>query len=371
MSSVPKILHIFSTFDLGGTEARTIRLISALNNDYSHIIWAGAQEAMSAKASMGHLSNVTFPTEAAALVLGRPGLLRYYKLAKAMRGYQLILTYSWGAADAVMAYRLFAKLLGLAPLIHHEDGFDEDAPTFRNRLKTQFRKYALPAAHALVVPSMQLEDIALQRWGVPANQLMRISNGINVDAFANITPAKSDICVVGTLAGLREVKNLPRLVRAVATAGPNVRLAIVGDGPERANIIAEAKRLNMVDRLDLHGFQSDIAHFLAGFDIFALSSDSEQYPIALAEAMAAGLPIVSTDVGDIRHMVTPANRAFIIPCDDEAGYGKALQHLTSNAAIRRQLGQANRDHAVRQFQESDMIAAYHKLYADAMAVAER
>lgn len=371
MSSLPKILHIFSTFDLGGTEARTIKLISAFGSEYSHVIWAGVQDAMSAQASMGHLPDVTFPTEAAALVLGRPGLWRYSKLAKAMRGHQLILTYSWGAADAVMAHRLFAKRLGLAPLIHHEDGFDEDAPTFKNRLKARFRKIALPTAYALVVPSMRLADIARQRWGVSADRLMRISNGIDVTAFSNVSPAKRDTCVVGTVAGLRAVKNLPRLVRAVAASGPNTRLAIIGDGPERANIIAEAKRLNMTDRLDLHGFQSDVASFLAGFDIFALSSDSEQYPIALAEAMAAGLPVVATDVGDVRHMVAPANRDFIIPCADEAGYSKALQHLAANAAIRSQLGQANRDHAVRQFQESDMIAAYRKLYADAMTGAER
>jgi L-malate glycosyltransferase len=371
MSPQPRILHIFSTFDPGGTETRTIKLIGAFGQDYKHNIWTGVPNPSDARQNMQHLSDVTFADEAAALLLGRPGLWRYYQLAKAMRGHSLILTYSWGAIDAVMAHRIFGGVLGLPALIHHEDGFDEDVATLRNSLKTLFRRFALRTAHAVVVPSLLLVDIARQRWHIPDKRLVRIGNGVNIGAFSNITSARNDVVVVGTVAGLRVVKNLPRLLRAVAAAGRDIRLAIIGDGPERHTIIAEAKRLGMADRLDLHGFQSDVAPYLAGFDIFALSSDSEQYPIALAEAMAAGLPVIATDVGDIRNMVAAANRDYIIPRDDEASFAAALQKMIDDVALRKKLGQANRQRAIDAFQESDMIAAYRKLYDGAIVAAER
>jgi glycosyltransferase involved in cell wall biosynthesis len=101
-------------------------------------------------------------------------------------------------------------------------------------------------------------------------------------------------------------------VRAVAAAGPNYRLAIAGEGPEREVILAEAQRVGIADRLMMPGFLKDPARFVGLFDIFALSSDSEQYPISLVEAMAAARPVVSTNVGDVAAMVARENRRFIV-----------------------------------------------------------
>jgi glycosyltransferase involved in cell wall biosynthesis len=94
------------------------------------------------------------------------------------------------------------------------------------------------------------------------------------------------------LPGLRAVKNLPRLVRVVASLGEHVWLAIVGEGPEREAIVAQARAVGMEQRLILPGFLPDPARCIGSFDIFALSSDSEQAPISLIEAMAAGRPAV-------------------------------------------------------------------------------
>ena len=190
---------------------------------------------------------------------------------------------------------------------------------------------------------MTLEEIALIDWFRPTANVHRIANGIDIarylkppaaDAFPGLIKREGEM-VVGTIAGLRAVKNLPRLVRAVAAAGPNVRLAIAGEGPERGAIMAEAARLGIADRVIMPGFMRDPAAYVGLFDIFALSSDSEQYPISLVEAMAAGLPAVCTDVGDVRNIVTEANRPFIVAKDDEAGFAAALTKLAGDAALRR------------------------------------
>ena len=92
-------------------------------------------------------------------------------------------------------------------------------------------------------------------------------------------------------------------MRAFATLPGNTRLVIVGEGPERSVIAAEAARCGVSDRVHLPGFLANPHTYLGLFDIFALSSDSEQFPISVAEAMAAGLPVVATDVGDIKAML--------------------------------------------------------------------
>ena len=119
--------------------------------------------------------------------------------------------------------------------------------------------------------------------------------------------------------GCAAVKNLPRLVRAFAAA--RARRA-AGDRRRRAGARRDRsprrRGRGVGDRVLLPGFLADAARYVGHFDIFALSSDSEQFPIALIEAMAAGLPVVATDVGDVCAMVAPENRRYVVPVDDEA-----------------------------------------------------
>src|SRR5690606_14357267 len=117
---------------------------------------------------------------------------------------------------------------------------------------------------------------------------------------------------VGTLAGLRKVKNLPALVRAFSRLPHEWQLVIAGEGPERAAIVAEAERLGIEDRVHLPGFVADPAKLAGLFDIFALSSTSEQFPISVVEAMAAGLPVASPMVGDVAAMVAEENLDFLV-----------------------------------------------------------
>jgi L-malate glycosyltransferase len=207
---------------------------------------------------------------------------------------------------------------------------------------------------------------------------VRIPNGIDIpryqvppsaDAFPGLIKREGEV-VVGTIAGLRAVKNLSRLVRAVAAAGPNVRLAIAGEGPDRAAIAAEAERLGIADRLIMPGFLRDPAGYVGLFDIFALSSDSEQYPISLVEAMAAGLPAVCTDVGDVRNIVAEPNRPYIVQKDDEPGFAAALAKLAGDVALRRSIGSANRALASAEYGQERMFARYAELYGNAMKRAD-
>jgi L-malate glycosyltransferase len=287
-----------------------------------------------------------------------------------MRRFDLVLSYNWGAFDAVMAHHL----LGGPPLIHHEDGFNEDeADTLKSR-RNVYRRIGLAGAFKLVVPSLRLERIALRAWGQTPGRVVRIANGVPTEHFSAPPSAaipglerRAGELVIGTIAGLRAVKNLPRLVRAFAAmSSRNCRLIIVGTGPESERVAAAARQAGVGDRLLMPGFLGDPARWIGHFDIFALSSDSEQFPISLVEAMAAGLPAVATAVGDVPSMVSEDNRPLIVERDDEAALAAGLDSLAERPDLRRAIGEANREKAIAAYDEGLMIRHYARLYGEAI-----
>jgi glycosyltransferase involved in cell wall biosynthesis len=373
-----RILHLHSSFNLGGQESRTVRLMNHFGDQAEHTVLSGVANAFGAADAIDRRIKVSFPKDAAPALAGMPGMGRYRRLASYMKKFHLVLSYNWGAMDGVMAHTLFTRSMNLPPLIHHEDGFNHDEIDRLKWHRNWFRTIALQRTNAIVVPSKLLEQIARTAWHQPLEKIARFPNGINTEHF-NRRPQRGSFpgfqkrdgeVVVGTIAGLRAIKNLPRLVRAVAAAGPNIRLAIAGDGPERDAIVAEAARLGIADRVMMPGFLRDPARFIRLFDIFALSSDSEQYPISLIEAMTSGLPIVSTDVGDIRHIVSRENRPFIVPRTDEAALASAISALAIDTGLRESLGAANRLLAYSQYDEDTMFARFRQLYGSAMKRAD-
>ncbi|MET0375570.1 MAG: glycosyltransferase [Rhizorhabdus sp.] len=369
-----RILHCHSTFMLGGKEARAVRLMNAFGADAEHVVLSATPGAFGARDAIDPGIKVAFPADAPPLQ-GRPGLRRYDDIADYMTDFDLVLSYNWGSMDIVGARRLFGAVRRLPPLIHHEDGFNEDEAVRQKPARVWYRRLMLPAATRLVVPSLRLEAIARDVWKQPARRIERIPNGIRLPdegelgmplAIPGVEPGGG--LLVGTVAGLRPVKNLRRLVRVFARgAPPDARLVILGDGPEREAIRAEADGLGIAARVILPGFVRDPVRYMAGFDIFALSSDSEQFPISLVEAMACGLPGLMTDVGDIAAMAAPENRAFIQPPSDEAALAAGLARLAADPALRRAIGAANRVVALRDFAEQAMISRYHNLYWSVMA----
>ena len=373
MSEAPHILHLHSTFAPGGKELRSVALMNAFGPKVRHAIVSAKPDETGAMKAIDKRIKVRLLTDFPSLA-GRPTPGRLQRLAKAMKPYDLVLTYNWGAMDAVMAHTLFSQALGLPPLIHHEDGFNEDEVRRRKRTRNLYRRIALGRASGLVVPSELLEGIALTEWDQPIGRVKHIPNGIDTQRFARKPRADALPRLikqpgerwVGTLAGLRAVKNLPMLVRAFRPLPEEWQLVIAGEGPEREAIRAEADRLEITHRVHLPGHVADPAKIVGLFDIFALSSLSEQMPVSVIEAMAAGLPVAAPQVGDVAPMLAPDNGALLPPAGDEAALSGLLRQLASDAALRERLGEANREKARAAFDEKRMIDTYRRLYASAM-----
>jgi glycosyltransferase involved in cell wall biosynthesis len=190
-----------------------------------------------------------------------------------------------------------------------------------------------------------------------------VPNGIDVQRFADAGHAPTGTVVVGTVAGLRAEKNIARLLHAfrrVSDIG-SARLLIVGDGPERGALQVLAERLGLAGQIEFIGQVDDPSPYYRSFDIFALSSDTEQMPLSVLEAMAAGLPIASTDVGDVSTMVADENRSFVTPLDPGL-LAEAITILARDPTLRTRLGGANRVKAKTDFDQGTMIATYAALF---------
>jgi glycosyltransferase involved in cell wall biosynthesis len=366
------ILHLHSTFALGGKEARAVQLMNAFGDKARHTIVSAMPDQLGARDSIARGIKYEIALDPPPLS-GKPSVKRYEAIARFMRRFDLVLTYNWGAIDGVMAARVFGK--GLPPVVHHEDGFNADEADRLSPVRNMYRRIALPAANALVVPSTALERVALKYWKQPPERLRRIANGVPtalyaqkpdaslIPALQNRRPGEAFICA---LAGLRPVKDLPMLVRAAAGMSARFKLVIIGEGPERQAILDAAEAMAIEDQVILPGFLPEPHRYMGLFDIFALSSKSEQAPISVIEAMAAGLPIVAPRVGDIPAMVSELNQNYLAPERTEVTIRDRLDTLAKHPDGARHIGQANRERARALFDETEMVGAYARLYSEAM-----
>jgi L-malate glycosyltransferase len=358
------IFHIFPTFAIGGSQIRFAQIANHFAGHYRHTVLSldGKFEARARIDGDVELTVRVIPIDKSRTLTN---LLRFGRLLRAAEA-DLLVTYNWGAIEWAMANRLMSRLRH----IHIEDGFGPEEAGGQLKRRATFRRFALGASRTtIVLPSQTLQRIAVDTWRLDPRKIQYIPNGIDCRRFADAAPMARNTLpgsgpVVGTVAALRQEKNLARLLRVFAAAtGPrSARLLIVGDGPERAALEALASELGIAGRTFFTGALKAPEHALRAMDIFAISSDTEQMPYGVIEAMAARLPVAGTDVGDIASMVSPDNRPFIVARDDERKFARALGELLDDTAKRTDIGQANQTRAHTQFDQAAMFAAYAKLF---------
>lgn len=360
------LLHVFSTFAVGGPQIRFIQLANRLGRRYRHTVLAMDGDVAAAERLDPTLDCAVRGLDVVKGGAVSSGNLRTFRRVLAAEAPDLLLTYNWGSIEWALANRLPPS----SRHFHFEDGFGPDEASGRQiPRRVWMRRLALTGGKtSVIVPSQVLHGIATRVWRLSPRRVIYIPNGIDCDRFAAPAGSRRDdpaAPVIGTVGALRAEKNLGRLLAAVAALAPDLRpqVVIVGDGPARPGLEEKARSLGLADRVRFTGRMSAPETILPEFDIFAMSSDTEQMPVGLIEAMAAGRPVVATDVGDIRSMVAEANRPHVVPLGDEAAYGRALEALLRDPALRTRLGADNAVRARATYDEATMVATYDRLFA--------
>lgn len=363
---IPHIIHIFPSFGRGGVPIKICHAINhfgtlakhtiiSTNDEYSCEIMVNDDLDVIIDKSHHHMGGSLF---------GR--LIKYRGFLKNKQP-DLLITYNWGSVEWALAN-------SFGPIIEHihvESGFgpDEAAATLLRR--DLFRKFAIRNIKYLSIPSHILKVIAQTRWNVDLNKIKYIPNGVDIEKFESqrhsgkidgFQPDKKDI-IIGTIAPLRPEKNISRLINSFGKlADKNCKLIIIGDGVERAKLEKLTDKLNLNDRVTFTGHISSPQMAIGLFDIFAISSDTEQMPNAVNEAMAASLPVVGLSVGDIRHMVSAENKEFIVKAGDDQTFTDALAALCADKTRQKSIGLANLAHVKKHYNKEDMYKKYAKLW---------
>ena len=370
MAKPRHLLHVFSTFAVGGPEVRSCDLINHFGERYRHTIIAmdGRYEC---KSKLLPGAPVTF----LEVENHRQNLLKnvwqFRQLLQQLKP-DVLLTYNWGAVE----WGLANSLGRVCPHLHWEEGFSPEEAVQQKKRRIYARRVFLAGVQKLVVPSRTLERIARQIWKFPATIVSYVPNGVDVTKYSRDSSHENHFSripelakhqrrlLVGTVATLRKEKNIPRLLRVFKQAATNldVGLVIVGSGPEYQALHHWVQENCLTEKVILLGHKDDPAEIVRCFDVFAISSDTEQMPISVLEAMAAGCPVVGTNVGDIKDMVAPSNIPFLCSTTDETAFVTQLQHLLTNADLRAQIGQQNHTRCRELFDKSIMYRNYENLY---------
>ena len=351
----PLLLHVFPSFEVGGAQLRFITLANHFGARYRHAVVA-MDARYGAQARFDPSVDVVFPPFTPTPRHSLRTIRSAWRLLRELRPARLV-TSNWGSIEWAIANRA-----GLVPHLHTEDGFgpDERARQLPRRIWT--RRLAL-AGCPVAVPSRTLQRIATDTWRLPSRHIQYIPNGVDLSRFAPGSSPPRTPPIIGTVAVLRTEKNVARLLRAFALLpSGSARLLVIGDGPERNALERLAAALGIAAYVEWAGYIHDPAPLFHTMDIFALSSDTEQMPLSLLEAMAAGLPAACTDVGDVTCILPANQRPYIVPLDD-AALSLALGALVADPVLRARLGIANRARAAAEFDQSAMFTAWDSLYS--------
>ncbi len=356
-TSPRRVLHVFATFGVGGPQMRQCEVIARMGPEWRHdIVAMDGNFAARDRVDASLLGELMGPPGGKSFC----GSVRAFVRMLRERDPDVLLTYNWGSIEACMA----ARVLAFSRHVHHEEGFGPAEQSRRLVRRNWIRRIALDRTHATLVVSAGLLTIARRQWRVPTSQLIYLPNGVDVARFspgANRVESRGP-CVIGAVGGLRAEKDHATLLRAFAQMREAARLELTGDGPERQSLESLAASLGIAERVRFLGNAADTAPRYRSMDVFALSSRTEQMPISLLEAMASGLPVASTSVGDVATMLPDGSRGALVGAGDAAALARALDGLCRDGDRRRREGAQNRAHVMSNFEADECLRRYTDLY---------
>lgn len=240
--------------------------------------------------------------------------------------------------------------------------------------------YLLNHIDAITAVTEEVADAIRKQFFLRSSKVLTIENGIDLDRFTHVHDRmlqrrnlgiSGDSFVIGMIANFRKIKNhilLLKAFKALLAERSNLKLVLVGQGfkgdPEGSEdeINRFVKDNSMTDNVVFTGYRADIPELLAAMDVFCLTSLNEGLPISLIEAMAAGLPVVGTNVNGIRGLIKQGVNGFLVDPWDITGLENALRVLMGNDKIRRTLGENSRKMSEEFYSIQRCLSQYEDLF---------
>lgn len=361
-----RVIHIVPMLSPGGAERVAVHIVSGLNRDRFEPIVISFADPMNCD-----LDELLSQAGVEVRYLGKkPGFdyRMYRRLHRVLTEYQPDVVHTH---LQVLRYALPTMLLlGNAKLLHtvHNLAEREIEPPAR-----VVHRYAF--SHG-VIPIAVGDEVAVSMkrlYGIP--QCKVIANCIPTNTYANPGVSRGhwraqegfaeDDMLFVCVARFARQKNHALLIKAFAQVfarHSNSRLLLVGDGVLREELQAQVIGLGLAGQVRFLGLRTDIPEVLAASDVFVLSSEFEGNPLSILEAMAAGLPTVSTAVGGVPSLLENGTSGILVHSGDAEGFTKAMESLLLNRDLRQKMGAAAARRAQERFDVANMVRAYEEVY---------
>jgi glycosyltransferase involved in cell wall biosynthesis len=250
-------------------------------------------------------------------------------------------------------------------------------PDFPRRKRIFANRLLLERRDRVVGVGQSVRKALIDNEGFPSHRVEVIYNGVNLAPFAQAVPERSAVraelgidqgeWLVLQVARLDALKDHATAVRTLARVighGIRAQLVLVGEGPEHTKIRQVAQQHNLERQVRFLGLRTDIPRLLSAADLCLLTSVSEGIPLTLIEAMAVGLPVVSTRVGGVQEVIEDGKTGLLAPRGDDAALAERVLHVVHNPSLRRQMGELGRERAQALFSDQQMHDRYFRLYCE-------
>jgi glycosyltransferase involved in cell wall biosynthesis len=271
--------------------------------------------------------------------------------------------------------RLAAGTMRVPARVHTFHGTIFDgyfSPRASSAFQLAERAVARTTSRLVVLSESQREEI--ERRGIAhRSRVAVIPLGLELDRFGvdrvtartslGLSPDEFVILAAGRFAPIKRLDRLLRVFRAVLDRLPGARLYILGDGPLRPDLEADARALALGDAVVFVGWSDSMATWYAAADVVVNSSDSEGTPLALIEAAAAGRPVVATRVGGVPDVVADGRTGFLVGVDDEAAFADGIVRVGTDAELRAAMG-AEASVGAARFSDGRLVGDVAALYEE-------
>jgi glycosyltransferase involved in cell wall biosynthesis len=367
MSAPIQIALVITELEVGGAERCLVNLAAGLDRDrFAPVVYSLAPRPRDQQQTLvRRLTGAGIPMQFV-------GVRKAWQFPTAVRRLRRMLAEQ--RPDIVQTFLFHANVVGaLAARVASEPRIVHGmrvADPSRWRLLAE--RYVGARVDRSVCVSHCVAEFYMKRGRVPSEKIAVIPNGIDAASYADVggvdltalglAPNRQAIAYVGRLHSQKGLDWLLRLMPQVFSQIPDVDLLLIGQGPERARLESIVASQGIDDRVHFAGWRSDVREILRASRLLVLPSRWEGMPNVVLEAMATGLPVVSTRVEGVMELLGEAAQEQTVAAGDDGGFAQKLLDLLSNPGRAGQIGRRNRDRAAQHFSLDKMVAAYQRLY---------
>ncbi len=360
---------VITSMPVGGAETLLLNLIRSLNRDrFSPSLFC-----LKELGPMGELLAREIPTYH-SLIRNKYDVTIVHRLGQLLRRQQIDAVITVGAGDKMFWGRLAAKYAGVPVICSalHSTGWPDGVGRL-NRMLTPITDAFIGVAQSHGKFLVEFErfpasKVAIIRNGIDANRF--VPNRSERSRFRELLGLSANVPLVGIVAALRPEKNHELFLDVASRTCdilPDAHFVIIGEGPERTKIesIVTAKRLE--SNVHLLGNRIDTPSLLAALDVFLLTSHNEANPVSILEALACGVPVVSTNVGSIAETVQDGITGYTVDAGDAEKASQRVMQLLFDSQHAKELGQRGRELVQKTGSLEAMVNGYQNLIEDRYA----